>query len=91
MIFDYFVGMVTTTIMLFFSYLPSLPAMDSSVTSGIDTIVGYITQAVSFVSYLLTPALLTFTITVSIVLINFSLIYNTVMWVLRKIPFIAIE
>lgn len=91
MILDLMLGMVTNTIMLLLNGLPNIPPLDSTITNSVQIITNYASNAVGFVSYLFTPPLLIFILTTSIILINFSVIYNTVMWVLRKIPFIAID
>lgn len=74
-----------------FWIVPSLPQMPEEITSAITTVFSYLVGATNFVSWLLTPQLLVFIVSTSILILTFDTVYGMVMWVLRKIPYLGIE
>ena len=78
--------------LLFFVFgwinIPSLPqALEESLSDFLDIVFGNL----SVLGFFIRPATLSIIIPLSIVLINFDKIYNFVMFILRKIPFLDIK
>lgn len=71
--------------------LPNIPEMPNVVKDGVDLIFSYMVSITGFVAYLMTPPLLVFILTGTIVMLSWSLIYNGFMWVIRKLPVVGIE
>lgn len=87
MIIEGFIEVFLGIVKGIFYLVPSIPQMDSSIITGVNTMTGYLVGSVAFVAYLFTPALLIFILSSTIVILNFDFFYSVTMWVIRKLPF----
>ena len=87
MIIEFILNTVTNVIQSVLGILPDLPAMPAWITDYTDILVSIITAPLEIMAYILTPAILIFVLTTTLVVFNFEIVYHAVMWVVRKLPF----
>lgn len=69
----------------------SLPALPDGIQSIFDEIVGYLTGAVGLLCVFVRPTTLQLLIPAVIIVINAEHIWNGILWILKKLPFVGIE
>lgn len=69
----------------------SLPALPEGVQTIFDQVVGYMTGAVGLLTIFVRPTTLQLLIPAVIVVINAEHIWNGILWILKKLPFVGIE
>lgn len=68
-----------------FSWL-SLPAMPEAITSVVDTVKGYIVDALPLLWVFFDKSVVTVCLGVALACVNFNKIYDMLMWILAKLP-----
>lgn len=91
MIFEALLNMLTTTLTTLFSPLPALPDVPEAFTTATDAVIGTLAQGVYLLRYIFSTELLNLSLGILIAVFIFERGYNTIMFVLRKIPFINIK
>lgn len=91
MIFEAILNMFTTLIQTFFSVLPSLPEAPPELTTASDAILSYAGSGVYFLRYLFSDVLLGICLSVFVAVLVYERGHSTIMYVLKKIPFINIK
>lgn len=86
MIIQLILTTISAVVRFIFGVLPSLPPAPVWLTDTLDTFVTSVSVAIGFISYVFTPTIFIFVLVTSVAIINFEYIYNTVLWVLRKLP-----
>lgn len=69
----------------------SLPQLPVGIQTIFDEIVGYLTGAVGLLCVFVRPTTLQLLIPVVIIVINAEHIWNGILWILKKLPFVGIE
>lgn len=69
----------------------SLPALPDGLQTIFDQLVGYLTGAVGLLCVFVRPSTLQLMIPAVILVINADHIWNGILWVLKKLPFIGLE
>lgn len=69
----------------------SLPQLPEGIQSIFDTVVTYMTSAVGLLCVFVRPTTLQLLIPAVIVVINAEHIWNGIIWILKKLPFVGIE
>lgn len=69
----------------------SLPALPEGIQNIFDEVLGYITAAVGLLSVFVRISTLQLIIPAVIVVINAEHIWNGIIWILKKIPFLGME
>ena len=77
--------------MSIFSVLPSLPPVPAAISDGGGAITDFIAQGMSVIQALLSPALTVAVFTIMIAILAFEHIYHGILWILRKIPGLALN
>lgn len=91
MIFEAIFNMLATTLTTIFSALPSLPEAPSGLQTAGDSIIGYLAPGIYIMRYIFTTPLLNIALGIFLAVLIFERGYTTIMFVLRKIPFINIK
>lgn len=69
----------------------SLPQLPEGIQNIFDTVVTYMTSAVGLLCIFVRPTTLQLLIPAVIVVINAEHIWNGIIWILKKLPFVGIE
>lgn len=69
----------------------SLPALPTGLQTIFEQLVGYLTGAVGLLCVFVRPSTLQLMIPAVILVINADHIWNGILWVLKKLPFIGLE
>lgn len=69
----------------------NLPSFPSSIQSIFDSVVNYMVGAVGLLCVFVRPSTLQLMIPAVIIVINAEHIWNGIIWILKKIPFLGIE
>lgn len=69
----------------------SLPQLPEGIQTIFDEIVGYLTGAVGLLCVFVRPTTLQLLIPAVIIVINAEHIWNGILWILKKLPFVGIE
>lgn len=69
----------------------AFPPMPDAVVLAINTLMGYIADAVGFLWLIVPRELVIVGIPIILVLENFDKLYSVIMWILRKIPFLGLQ
>lgn len=69
----------------------SLPQLPEGIQTIFDEVLGYMTGAVGLLTVFVRPTTLKLLIPAVIVVINAEHIWNGIIWILKKIPFVGIE
>lgn len=91
MILNIIFGIITDVIISIFSILPTLPDMPEVIITSVDWAIDLIVGTVSLFNQIYSPPLFVAIVTISFGLIAFENIYHTIMWILKKIPMLAIR
>lgn len=83
MIPDIFVGIILFFANTIIDILPSLPQLPSVITDATNFIFTYLSQAVSFLAYLYTPAFLIAIFAMMVAYFAFDIIVRIATWALR--------
>lgn len=86
-IFTMFTALVTTV----FGILPSLPPMPEVIVSGMDWLLQNLMRGVQILTYFLSNELYLAILICAPALLFFEQFYHTVMFILKKIPFLGIK
>ena len=90
MILESLINLLLSLIKFCFSWL-NLPSFPDEFITIINDFLDLIFNNVSLLGFFIRPATLQALIPALIVVINFDKIYNFVMWIIRKIPFLNID
>ena len=90
MILESLINLLLSLIKFCFGWL-NLPAFPEEFTSIVNDFLDLIFDNVSLLGFFIRPTTLQILIPALVVVTNFDKIYNFVMWILRKIPFLNIE
>ena len=90
MILESLINLLLSLIKFCFSWL-NLPSFPDEFITIINDFLDLIFNNVSLLGFFVRPATLQALIPAFIVVINFDKIYNFVMWIIRKIPFLNID
>lgn len=90
MILETLINLLLSLIKFCFGWL-NLPAFPTEFTDIINDFLDLIFNNVSLLGFFIRPATLQILVPALIVVLNFEKIYNFVMWILRKIPFLNID
>lgn len=91
MIFEALWNTFVTVTQTLFSILPSLPDTPSALETASNAVTGYLAPGVYILRYIFTTALLNIALGVFLAVFVFERGYTTIMFVLRKLPFINIK
>lgn len=91
MILTFIITSIMKLIELIFSVLPSLPAMPPEIINGSEWFITSIQKMSSLLMMLFNPILFVACVVLIFLAINFNYIYQSVMWIIRKIPMINIK
>lgn len=91
MIFELIFQVLITVIKGVFGILPNLPPMSETVTNAGDAIIGLIDQPIRFLKYIYGPILLNAIFATIIILFNFEKIFYSLMFIVKKLPFLNIK
>ncbi len=91
MIIDKFIEIIFGAIMLPFVLIPGLPPMPDAVTNGSATIIGLITDPANLLTMIYTAPLLIAVVAIALAIMSMETAWFTVLWILKKIPFINIK
>ena len=71
--------------------VPNIEGLSDFLSSSINTLFGYIQNSLGLLFVFIRPSTFIVALTTAIALINLEHIWNFVIWVLKKIPFIGIK
>lgn len=91
MIIEFLLSVLVGFIKLVLGILPNVPATPDAVLNGGNFITSTISSVISVLSMLLTPVLLGACVVIILGMLNFTWIYHSVMWVIRKLPVLNIK
>jgi hypothetical protein len=91
MIVQYLIDAIISVIEGIFGILPSLPATPSSVVSAGSWVTDTITSVIAVFNMVYGSALMAAIMVVILGLLNFTWVYHTLMWIIRKIPVLNIH
>lgn len=91
MIFNFIFDIILKFLLSVFSILPSLPEMPEEIVTAVQWGLDLIAGTVSLFNQIFSPPLFIAMITVSFGLIIFENVYHLVMWIVKKIPMLAIR
>lgn len=87
MIFNVIFELVETLLTTVLGILPSLPEMPAGIVTVADTLNQYLVWGVRYVIvYFLGGTFVALILPLIVVLVNFTWIYHSVMWVIKKLP-----
>ena len=69
----------------------SLPGLPSGIQSIFDSVLTYMTGAVGLLCVFVRPSTLQLLIPAVIIVINMEHIWEAIIWILKKLPFVGIE
>lgn len=69
----------------------SIPSFPSGIQSILDSVVSYLTSAVGLLCIFVRPTTLHLLIPAVIIVINMEHIWDAIIWILKKLPFVGIE
>lgn len=69
----------------------SLPSLPDGIQTIFDTVLSYLTGSVGLLCVFVRPSTLQLLIPAVIVVINAEHIWNGILWILKKLPFVGIE
>jgi hypothetical protein len=73
------------------SILPSIPALPQEYITMMNSYIDIMMSGIGLIRYVYSNSLFNFIIGLGIALLGFDYAYSMIMWILRKIPFVAIE
>lgn len=91
MIIEAILNLLVGVIKLAFSIIPDLPQLPSSALSVVDQVFGYISSGIGIASVFIDMNFVRVMIPLLIVVVNFDKVYDLIMFVLRKIPFLGVQ
>lgn len=91
MILTFIITSIMKLTELIFSVLPSLPAMPTEIINGTAWIITSIQKMTSLLMMLFNPIIFTACISTILIALNFNYVYQSIMWIIRKIPLLNIK
>lgn len=91
MIFEWLLSFVSYITNYIFSIFDGLPQVPVQIVSVVDNFYSLVRNALNLLAVFVSFNVLRVIIPIVIVIINLENLYSLVMWILRKIPFVAIE
>lgn len=85
-LFDLVYGLLSIVLAPF-----SLPALPDGIQSIFDTVLTYLTGSVGLLCQFVRPNTLKLLIPAVIIVINMEHLWNAIIWILKKLPFVGIE
>lgn len=90
MIVESVINLLVSMIEAVFSWI-ELPPLPAEVQSVIDELIGYLEGSIGLLSMFIDFDMLKILLPVVVIVVNFEHVWDLVMFVLRKIPFIGIK
>ena len=69
----------------------SLPALPTGIQTIFDSVLGYLTGSVGLLYQFVRPTTLQVLIPAVIIVLNMEHIWDAILWILKKLPFVGIE
>lgn len=90
MIIEMLLNLLAFMIKSIFAPLPNIPSLDS-VTGSIDKVLDVILDNLQLLGVFVRPQTLKLIIPILLVIVTFEEIYDIVIWIAKKIPFLGME
>ena len=91
MILEYIFNIIIDFISYIFNLLPNLPDFPSNISNSINSYLDLIFNNAGLVGLFIPLSLTRILLALTISLVGFKLLYDLIMWVVRKIPFLGME
>lgn len=90
MVFNTLMDWIYRVVQLCFSWI-NIPNFPVELRNSLDTFLNLIFDNLGLLGFFIRPLTIKIAVPILIVVINFELIYKLIMWIVRKLPFVAIR
>lgn len=92
MLLEILIKLVFTLIDFVFKLLPDIPSLPEGITIGINSYVDLIVRyGYGLLTFVIRPSTIIITVPILIFIINFEFIFNFILFIAKKIPFLNIH
>lgn len=91
MILEVLLSIIFGISVLLFGFLPNVPAMPTEIVTAGEWVINQVIQVGSILRWIYGSTLLSVIITTLVVLFTFEYAYRSILWTVKKIPFIDVK